>query len=45
MPLEYLTMSGAELDRAEWMLRVRERRATQAQVAKHSPQKRPCPQF
>jgi len=33
MPLALLTMSRQEIDRAEWMLRVRERRATQAQVA------------
>jgi hypothetical protein len=35
MALEFLTMSGPELDRAEWLLRVKERRATQAQVAEH----------
>jgi hypothetical protein len=35
MPLVVLTMSGAELDRADWMLRLRERRTTQAQVAEH----------
>src|SRR6185436_12283760 len=33
MTLALLTMSQQEIDRAEWMLRVRERRATQAQVA------------
>ena len=33
MPLALLTMSQQEIDRAEWMLRVRERRATQAEVA------------
>ena len=31
----FLTMSDREIDRAEWMLRIRERRATQAQVAEH----------
>jgi hypothetical protein len=35
MTLALLTMSGRELDRAEWMRRVHERRATQAQVAVH----------
>lgn len=30
-----LTMSRKELDRTEWMLRVHERRMTQAQVAEH----------
>jgi transposase len=37
MTLACLTMSGRELDRAEWMLRLRERRTTQAQaqVAEH----------
>jgi hypothetical protein len=35
MALAFLTMSGRELDRAEWMLRIRERRATQAEVAGH----------
>ena len=33
MTLALLTMSQQEIDRAEWLLRVRERRATQAQVA------------
>ena len=33
MTLAFLTMSQTEIDRAEWMLRIRERRATQAQVA------------
>jgi transcriptional regulator GlxA family with amidase domain len=33
MTLALLTMSQEEIDRAEWMLRIRERRATQAQVA------------
>jgi hypothetical protein len=28
-------MSKREIDRAEWMLRVAERRATQAEVAEH----------
>ncbi len=35
MTLAFLTMSGQELDRAEWMSRLRERRTTQAQVAEH----------
>ena len=35
MSLGLLTMSGRELDRAEWMVRIGERRATQAQVAEH----------
>jgi transposase len=35
MSLAFLTMSGRELDRAEWMVRIGERRATQAQVAEH----------
>ena len=35
MSLAFLTMSGRELDRAEWMLRISERRASQAQVAEH----------
>jgi transposase len=35
MALAFLTMSGKELDRAEWMLRIQERRVTQAQVAEH----------
>ena len=33
MTLAFLTMSQTEIDRAEWMLRICERRATQAQVA------------
>ena len=33
MTLALLTMSQQEIDRSEWMLRIRERRATQAQVA------------
>ncbi len=33
MTLALLSMSQQEIDRAEWMLRIRERRATQAQVA------------
>jgi hypothetical protein len=35
MTLALLTMSRQEINRAEWMLRVQERRATQAQVAEH----------
>ena len=35
MTLALLTMSHGEIDRAEWMLRIHERRATQAQVAEH----------
>ncbi len=35
MTTPLLTMSQDEFDRAEWMLRIRERRATQAQVAVH----------
>jgi hypothetical protein len=32
MTLALLTMSHGEINRAEWMLRIHERRATQAQV-------------
>ena len=35
MTLALLTMSQDEIDRADWMLRIRERRVTQAQVASH----------
>ena len=35
MTLALLTMSHGEINRAEWMLRIHERRATQAQVAEH----------
>lgn len=35
MTLAFLTMSKRELDRAEWMVRIAERRATQAEVAQH----------
>jgi hypothetical protein len=35
MTLGLLTMSRQEINRAEWMLRIQERRATQAQVAQH----------
>lgn len=35
MTLAFLTMSRRELDRAEWMQRLRERRTTQAQAAEH----------
>jgi hypothetical protein len=35
MTLALLTMSGKELDRAEWMLRIHEQRVTQALVAAH----------
>jgi Homeodomain-like domain len=35
MTLALLTMSRQEINRAEWMLRIQERRATQAQVAEH----------
>src|ERR1035438_7253430 len=33
MTLGLLTMSRQEIDRLEWMIRIRERRATQAEVA------------